>query len=127
MNTINVTAASTDSDSCPTCKGLHTWRDRKTSKVNNCTCLTSCPEYVNLPIEDHADRLHTLQGCAMCTDRTGKHKSVDCPVKTKAWVKPCALLDKSGKPCGKMHHKTAWKCVSLCKYNASSNCRLIER
>ena len=111
-NTVNIAAANTGSDSCPMCKGSHTWRDRKTGKVNNCTRLASCPKYINLSVEDWADRLRTLQGCAMCTDRTGKNKAAECPVKTKAWVKPCTLLDKSGKPCGKMHHKTLHGSVS---------------
>ena len=61
-STVNVAAMSTSSDSCPTRKGSHTWKDRKTRKVN-CTCLASCPEYINLSVADRAERLHSAGMC----------------------------------------------------------------
>ena len=91
--------SSTAKDKCPVCSLVHKYSVQGNEHVSK--RLGECVEFLNLSIDDWAEKIKQLKGCVIWLDYTGTHQRDTCRIKD--WWK---CKDTSGgQDCKLPHHQ----------------------
>ena len=68
--------SSTAADKCPVCSSIHKYTNAGSKHVSR--RLGNCTEFLNLSINERAEKIKQLKGCVICLKFTSKHQKDTC-------------------------------------------------